>query len=167
MRGKKINFLKDIYIMSHINRWSTIFTIRKESVAEHSFHVAAIVMNLRDDYDFNLGTALAMAICHDMPEIELNDVPRVIKKKYPTIDQAFQVCEEEVIEMLPYWCRASCKAYARNDSIEASIVHLADAMQCMQYAEVEINLGNHNYFDQVFVISNERIQELKNYLKGD
>lgn len=168
--ANRMNFYEDIYVLSHIKRYSTIFRIRDESVAEHSFNVAAICMKLWDDYDFDLGNALQMAIAHDMPEIELNDVPRVIKKKYPAISKVFKECEEEVLQELPRAARIACQWFNDNDSWEAQVVHLADAIQCKQYAEVEIKLGNTGYFDRVIRASIERIaimsQDLEEIKRG-
>lgn len=165
-----MNFAKDIYILSHIKRYSTCHTIRSESVAEHSFFVAAIVMQLHEEYKFNLGQALAMAICHDMPEIELNDVPRVIKARFPNIKEAFEECEQEVINQLPDPIRHALMDYELKDSVEYSIVKLADIIQCLQFTGTEIELGNKGYMQEVHdssaLLSRDYLAYLKPYKRG-
>ncbi len=161
MNTSKLNFLHDIYRLAYIKRYSNIPKIHEESVAEHGFFVAAIVMDLHDRYKFDLGCALAIAVAHDMPEMELNDAPWILKEKYPKIKQAFDECEREVAEMLPTACRAGVLAYDRNDSIETRIVHLADAMQCIQFAKVEVDLGNKGYMEKVYINSIDRVNKIQ------
>jgi len=160
-----MNFLHDIYRLAYIKRYSNIPKLHEESVAEHGFFVAAIVMDLHDTYRFDLGYALAIAVSHDMPEMELNDAPWIIKEKYPQIKVAFDVCEREVAKSLPTACREGVLAYDQNKSIETAIVHLADAIQCKQFAEVEVGLGNKGYMAVVVSNSLERIATLKKDLK--
>ena len=152
-----MNYLEDVYILSHIKRYSTVHTIREESVAEHGYFVAAIVMKLHEDYTFNLGFAIQVAIAHDMPEMELNDVPRLIKNKYPRIAAAFKECEQEVKEQLPMAVQFALDEYELNSSIEAKIVHYADAIQCEQFSLTEVKLGNKGYMEAVLIKSRERI----------
>ena len=164
-----MNYESDIYILAEIKRYSTCFTIRQESVAEHGFFVAALVMELNDKYNFNLTNGLMMAIAHDMPEIELNDASHVLKKNYPEIKEAFDVCERRVAKTLPTNCRLGVQMYDANDSIAATVVHLADAIQCRQFAKVEVSLGNQGYMLKVLRSSEERIkileQQLERYMK--
>lgn len=145
-----MNYLNDIYRLSFIKRYSNVPKLHEESVAEHGFFVAAIVLELYDRYDFDLGKALIIAVSHDMTEIELNDCPHIIKKKYPKIAEAYQECEEEVAKLMPQMVEWGAKEFDKSDkSAEAQIVHLADVIQCIQYAEVEISLGNKGYMQEV------------------
>ena len=160
-----MNYLEDIYILSHIKRYSTVHTLRTESVAEHSFNVAAILFRLHEDYEFNLPEAVTMAIVHDMPEMELNDVPRIIKQRYPLIKDAFRACELDVIDELPMPVRAYLQTYEQMDTVEAKMVKFADVIQCKQYAHTEMKLGNHGYMEDVYHASLKRINEMKEELK--
>lgn len=160
-----MNYLEDIYILSHIKRYSTVHTIREESVAEHSFNVAAILFHLHDHYRFDLGEAIQMAIAHDMPEMELNDVPRLIKDKYPAIKEAFKVCEHDVIEKLPPSVRSCIKSYHAMDTVEAAMVKFADVIQCEQFARTEVNLGNEGYMREVLEASSARVAQYELELK--
>ncbi len=160
-----MQFLKDIYRLSVIKRYSNVPKIQQESVAEHCFHVAAICMDMHDIYDFNLGEALQIAISHDMPEMELNDAPHVIKQKYPQIKAAFEECEREVAKSLPTACCWGVMAYDAQECVESKIVFLADAMQCVQFSKVEVDLGNKGYMREVYINSELRVQEIKKELK--
>jgi len=159
-----MTFLEDIYRLAYIKRYSNVPKIHEESVAEHGFFVAAIVMELYEVYKFDLGEAVIIAISHDMPEIELNDAPWVIKKKYPAIAKAFAECEREVAETLPKACRHGVLEYDKNESIESRIVRLADAIQCIQFSKVEVDLGNKGYMERVYTNSKARVRNLQRKL---
>ena len=160
-----MNYLEDIYRLRFIKRYSNLPTIHEESVAEHGFFVAAIVMDLKKDYDFDLGNALAMAIAHDMPEIELNDCPHVTKKKYPAIAKAYERCEVEVAQELPFPAQVAVTEFNIGMSLNAKIVKMADVIQCIQYARTEIKLGNDGYMQKVLDNSLNRLEQLQKELK--
>ena len=160
-----MNYLEDIYILSHIKRYSTVHTIREESVAEHGYFVAAIVMKLHEYYNFDLGVAVQVAIAHDIPEMELNDVPRLIKNKYPAIAKAFKECEQEVKSQLPPSVQVALDIYAETMPMESKIVHYADAIQCEQFSLTEVKLGNKGYMDEVLIKSRERIAHFNKILE--
>lgn len=161
-----MNFEKDIYILNNLIRYSTTHTIVKESVASHSFFVAAIVMKLEEKYRFDTAFAVSMAVCHDLPEIELTDLPRPIKLKYPDIYAAYKSHEEEVINKMPSYVQKMLRHYRdKPDSEESLIVKLADTMQCLQFAQNEIALGNHGYTDEIVSGSYTIIHELEKRLK--
>lgn len=162
---RDFNYMHDIYILSEIKRYSTVYTLRSESVAEHGFYVAAIVMDLSSKYRFNLGKALAMAISHDMPEIELNDAPHVIKQKYPEIKEAFDICELKVAKLMPKAVQEGIMEYLGKETVASLVVHLADAIQCAQYAQVEVRMGNLGYMKEVLDTSRRRVTILEEGLE--
>lgn len=161
-----MNFLDDMYRLSTIKRYSTVFRIHEESVAEHSFFVQAILVELWDGYVFDLSRAMILALAHDMPEIELNDCPHITKEKYPEIKEAFDICESQVARTLPWVLREAVEEYNKGETIEAKMVHLADVLQCMQYAQVELDMGNRGYMTKVHQKSRMRANALKEELHG-
>jgi hypothetical protein len=56
--------------------------------------------------------------------------------------------------------------YNKADTVECQIVHLADTMQCMQFARMELKLGNAGYMSEVYAGSLARIHELEVELKS-
>ena len=160
-----MNFREDIYVLDTIKRYSTVYTIKEESVASHSFFVAALVLDLHSTYEFDLGGALGIAICHDMPEIELNDIPRPIKLKYPELNRLLKKHEDDIIKEMPIAVRRFLKWYKNSpNSTESLIVKLADTLQCIQFAENEIKLGNKGYMLEVVSKSYEIIRKLEEKL---
>ena len=160
-----MDYLNDIYIVCKAEIDKPVNGIPLDMLGDHSFNVAAILFRLHEDYEFNLPEAVTMAIVHDMPEMELNDVPRIIKQRYPLIKDAFRACELDVIDELPMPVRAYLQTYEQMDTVEAKMVKFADVIQCKQYAHTEMKLGNHGYMEDVYHASLKRINEMKEELK--
>ena len=160
-----MNYLQDIYRLAYIKRYSNIPKLHEESVAEHGFFVAAIVMQLHEEYRFDLGRAICIATAHDMAEMELNDAPWIIKQKYPAIKKAFEECEAEVLKQMPIAVRKAAQEFEEAEIVEAKVVILADAMQCLQFATEELKTGNEGYMREVYNNSVKRIVELQEELE--
>jgi len=161
-----MSFIDDIYILNNIKRYSTVPCVHDETVAAHSFFVAAIVIHLHERYSFNLYEAVFMAICHDMPEIELNDLPRGVAEKYPAVAQAFKSVAAEALATLPVAVQTAVKVYEKRDSIEAMIVKLADAMQCKQKAQQEVKISGNEYMKEVIAGADATINDIERKIQG-
>jgi len=156
-------YIDQIYGLSYVIRYNCVPRIRDETVAEHSFYVAAIVLGLHEKYDFNLGKALQIAVAHDLVESETGDVTHKIKMDYKGVYDAVEEAEAKAIQKFPSPVQEGF-ALLNGDSIEATIVHFADTIQCTQYAKHEIALGNTGYMSQVFHSSNLRANQLEEKL---
>ena len=93
MRDKILKEANEIYAIKDVHRYNNTFKIKDESVAEHSFFVAAMVLMLHRYFKFNLERALSIAIIHDFSEIYITDVPRSTKLLYPRIDKAVKLSD--------------------------------------------------------------------------
>ena len=158
-------YIEAIYPLSYIIRYSNIPRIKDESVAEHSFYVAAIVQKLYDSYFFNLGIALNMAISHDIIEVHVNDIPHLIKRRHPKLTTLLKEIEKEEAKGFPRAVGVGIDDLTQ-DTIEAKIVHMADAIQCKQYAMNEIKLGNTGYMEEVEEYSTIRVNKLESECKS-
>ena len=138
--------------------------VRDESVAEHSFFVAAIVMRLHGDYTFDLGVALQCAISHDVAEVFIDDINHEIKRDFPDVANALKAAERTVMNNFPNPFQQGAFIY-NSSTTEGTIVHLADVIQCLQYAKTEISLGNQGYMLKVEEESTRRIKELEEKLR--
>jgi 5'-deoxynucleotidase YfbR-like HD superfamily hydrolase len=153
-------FYEQIYNLSHIQRYSTVPRIKNESVAEHSFFVAALVVRLHKDYQFDIGRAVSMAILHDWTESWIDDITVPTKRKFEEIELAISKAEIEVAhEEFPEPILSLWLEHKDGLSIESKIVHLADVMQCIQYAKGEVTLGN-KYMERVLNDSESRLISL-------
>jgi len=155
--------------LSYICRYSNIPRIKNESVAEHSFLVAALVIKLYEEYKFNLGAALLAAVAHDITEYVVNDVTHETKRLFPTIAKYMRKAEDVAADTLPEHARLGIKIF--NGEVQACytesmVVQLADIIQCQQYAENEVRLGNSGYMARVVDESIVRQEILKSNLEA-
>ena len=156
-------FLRRAYTLEHTMRYSMIPVNHRESVASHSFFVVLGVRLLHEEYHFDLLSALTMAISHDMGEIGVSDVNHVVKEKYPFVKEAIKKAEIEESKSFPACIQADLMCYdvcKGTPTPEAQFVHLADAMQVLQYAENEMKLGNSGYMKSVYDKTQIRLREL-------
>lgn len=154
-------YMELMYRLDYLVRYSNVPRIHDESVASHSFFVAAIVIKLHEKYKFDLSRAVLMAVCHDIPEARTNDVSHEIQKLYPEIKEALRAAEARVLDELPSAIKSAVIEYNTAATIEARVVHLADALQCNQYASHEVQMGNKGYMLEVVNNSQIRIDELE------
>jgi 5'-deoxynucleotidase len=79
--------LGDMYRAGDVNRWQIVKTLKQQSVAEHSFHVAVISLHLfrkvaahtKTDVSSLAEVVLRWALMHDMPEVLTGDVATPFK----------------------------------------------------------------------------------------
>jgi len=164
-----MDYLSNIYNLKFIIRYSNVERIRDESVAEHSFFVASLVLELANEYKFNIGKALQMAIVHDYPEVYVDDVSQEVKRNFPKIRESLKNAEKEAIKNFSKSVQKAYNEYELFDSIEAKIVKLADILSVLQYCKSEINLGNNGYISDVYSktykLQNKFREILKEYKK--
>lgn len=162
--AKLHEFFMQSYSLEHTKRYSMKPVIHQESVAAHSFFVALGVLLMSKTYRFDVNKAVKIAICHDLAEMEISDVNHLVKKNYPAVADALKAAEMQIVQGFPAEVQPFCTMYHDNTP-EAMVVHLADAMQCLQYAENEIGMGNGGYMIDVRDNSIRRIDALKEKLK--
>ena len=132
-----------VYKLNNIIRYANVSRISSENVAIHSYHVAAIVMQLYTEFEFNLEHALVMALSHDIPETEIDDISHATKSKFPDVAKALKAAEAKTVDGYPTFMKGAIRDFEQGKSVEAIIVQIADADQCTQYSEYEIkHLGN-------------------------
>jgi len=134
-----------VYNLKFIQRYSITPRITNETVAEHSFFVATYVMELYNDYKFDLNKAVQMAIIHDFAESFIGDITLSTKTMCPDLVEAVSNAEKEVMfQNFPSFIYELYREYDQRTSVESLIVKLADTMQVKQYAGNEIELGNNS-----------------------
>lgn len=160
-----------VYKLNDIIRYSNVSKLSKESVATHSYHVALIVLELSTKYNFNLEKALVMALSHDIPETEIDDISHKTKMILPTVAKALKEAEQKIVSTYPSILRDAIEEYENGSTVEAIIMQIADADQCAQYSNYEINcLGNTSsemrvIYDESVKRVNILLEKIQNYKK--
>ena len=158
-------YYEKIYRLCYIIRYGNIPRIRDENVAEHTFLVSALILKLYDEYSFDLGKALVISTSHDILEADTNDICHVLKKDNEELYNAIKKAEKSFIKNYPSAVKYGIEEYDSDDTIEANIVHLADALQCLQTANNELKTGGNEYFIEVKENSIIRVEKIRNELK--
>jgi len=135
--------LDELYRLKFIIRYSNLPRVRDESVAEHSFFVAAICIDILPEYpEADMGKVLLMANIHDWAEARIDDIAHDVKRDYPNINKAIKAAEVKVMKRYPQYVQDAYTEYEAGVTLEAKIVKLADIKQCIQYLDTEVELGN-------------------------
>ena len=159
------DFVDDIYTLKALTRYNNKFKIINESVAEHSFFVAVLVLKMHDDYKFDLGKALKMALVHDIPELHLSDVTHDVKRNFPKLAKEVLSAEYSIMtHKYPNWLSAFME-FESEETPEALIVKMADNLSCVQYATAEMALGNKGYMKEVAKDAGKRVMRSEVKLK--
>jgi 5'-deoxynucleotidase YfbR-like HD superfamily hydrolase len=87
----------DLLSLSNVHRWTVIATSRHQSVAEHSYRVAVISIELLArlgvlDLDSKFQT-VAWALVHDWPETLTGDIDGKFKRMFPDIHDSLRRVE--------------------------------------------------------------------------
>ena len=135
--------MKDLYRLKFITRYSNVPRVRDESVAEHSFFVASIAMQLMDKFpDADRAKVIGMATIHDWAEAHVDDVAHDVKRDYPKVGRALKDAEAKVMKRYGIWAQELYEEYEKGVSLEARIVKYCDIKQCVQYLQTEVDMGN-------------------------
>lgn len=156
-------WLSRVFKLRGLKRYNDRIQILSEDVAQHSYFVSLIVLQLAQDYKFDTGRALSMAIIHDLPELYCSDVSHRVKSEFPQVGRAIKEAEAQIWHRhFPYEWGSLARELEDGKTIEALIVLLADAVSVLQYSDCEISLGNSTpEMQRVRVETELRVADLK------
>ena len=153
-------FAKDIDILRSLVRYQNCHRNINETVAEHSFYVAILVLKLREYYSFNLETALKTALVHDCAEAAISDVPHNIKMQNPKLAEALEEAETNVTkEMLSDEALQLIRQFNHGETPEGLACQLGDILSVVMYANAELTSGN-KVFNYIAIKAIERCKEV-------
>lgn len=166
------SFIQDVDGLRNIVRYATAPRNARETVAEHSFFVAAYVLKLYDIYKFDLQKALSLSLLHDFPEIYISDVPHPIKAQNPELNDALEAAEHKVaVDHLSEVVASWLQEFNTGSSPEGLVCCLADVLSVASYSSYEVSLGNKDYMLDVFNKVQTRwksiLEKLKDYKRSD
>lgn len=119
--------------LADVQRWGIVRTIRKQSVAEHSYYVALwtepLMRKLGVTDPERILAAVRYALLHDKPEVVSGDVPSPLKQRLPKgiIDDA---------------CKSSMDIPKPPDDLTALVVKTLDLFEALTFIVEDEALGN-------------------------
>lgn len=126
-------------------RYNTRTILHRQSVAEHSYHVAvmAAVIGSYCDESIDLAALLQIALLHDVPEILTGDILYPVKNHSPEIKKFFASIEAQLVDdhlSVP----DRLVRYVKQDSLSLEIFLLdcCDLLDLTWYCAEEVRCGN-------------------------
>lgn len=153
--------------MRHLRRCNTLPTISDEDVAQHSYYVAMLAMSIGDEYntyatehnvgyhpldaenqmdELNMEVVLRKALCHDMEETFVSDIPWNIKHADDETHTMFEKAVQKHMDLvfdgtstfqIQRDMNRSCK-----DGLEGELVNVTDMLELGIYSWEEYAQGN-------------------------
>lgn len=119
-----------VYDAGMIERFHTCRTTRRQTVGEHSWGVAMVLMHICDP-SVNL---LKAAMLHDVPELVTGDIPAPAKWACRPLAEALNQFEDDI-------CIGWGIAVELTDD-EHNLLKWADMFELCLYAKAEVGMGN-------------------------
>ena len=129
----KLKFIELMDKMKDIERAMFLKNWRQETNAEHSFHLAMMVITFSEDFpELDIEKCLKFAIIHDIVEIYAWDTVALDVKMEKTKDfrenESLKRLEREFWEVLPDFIEL-LKEYEKKSSLETKYVYSLDKIQ--------------------------------------
>lgn len=129
MSTRRIN---DLLNLSTVLHWHSVPTLRKPSVAEHSYRVAVIALEIAQRLNRGVSPSsviieshvMRWALMHDGPETETGDLPHTAKVRLPS-----GVWSKLEAELCPWYMDEVLRLHAP----ERAIVKIADLMELVLF----------------------------------
>lgn len=117
----------DLLCLADVHRWNVVKTVRSQSVAEHSFAVAVIAMEICERLGvYPTATVMWHALTHDMPEVLTGDIDGKFKRDNPEVKAAIVAAEKRAFPDL---------SRIGDPGVEA-VVKLADKIEGLAWISV-------------------------------
>ena len=123
-----------VYDAGAVERFHTRRAIRRQTVGEHSWGVAMVLMSICEP-SANL---LKAAMLHDVPELATGDIPAPFKWAYPDLDDLLSQAEDRI--------SAEWGVAVELTDDELHLLKWADMFELCMYARTEVAMGNRYMF---------------------
>lgn len=142
--------------MKYINRWSLMFSVQNENIAEHSSQVAlvahalAVISNVYFGGSLDANAIAVKALFHESSEVVTGDLPTPIKYFNPEIKTAYKGLEktanEKLLEHLPQELKSVYSPLLFDeDSTEHRFVKYADKICAYLKCIDELKMSNSEF----------------------
>lgn len=136
-----MKYPRKLYNAGAVKRWHTVRTIQDQTVADHSWGVISILLQICEPSV----QLLHVAAFHDMAEASSGDIPAPIKWAYPKLGAALDEVEKDFNET--HRLDMELNAY------EHQLLKWADMMELVMFTTTEIQLGNTHMVPSVTEVS--------------
>jgi 5'-deoxynucleotidase YfbR-like HD superfamily hydrolase len=137
--------VQDWYRLYQVKRFHMIRTNHSQSVAEHSYLVTAIAMEIANRMEINDTNIIKCAILHDRHEVITGDIPTQVKNDDNR--RLEHEVDQEVLTLLE-----------RMNSTERAIVKLADIMEGIVFLSKEItDAHGRRVMDYLYEVLNQNL----------
>lgn len=160
-------------IMNNITRYSTTPSLIKESVSDHSYLIALMVIDFSYQYKdlfshVSREQLLMRAILHDLCESVTGDIPSPAKRAVPSCERMFDEIETKISSAISegrpddfaYMLKKSIN-FSDNTDVEQTLFKSLDLLCVLIKTYNELNLGN-KYYTRVANEMHEVLTKLHN-----
>lgn len=129
--------ISDPRLAGDVKRWHVVTTNRQQTVAEHSWNVARILLAIWPDCPREV---VIEALFHDCGEIETGDPPSTLKNRDDRLGPVYKQIENDVrLSMcLPWGLPPPHEMYG----YEKQVLRMADMIEMLEFSLREEMLGN-------------------------
>ncbi len=117
----------------NVRRYHTHPTLRQQTVAEHSWHVMRLFLELFPDAV--TVEVLTWILYHDVAEIGTGDIPFPLKARYPELKNIMDGIEEEVTENMGI-------VWPDITSRQRTLIKICDLCEMFEWGREEVMMGN-------------------------
>jgi 5'-deoxynucleotidase YfbR-like HD superfamily hydrolase len=125
--------LGDVLRADSVKRWQIVDILKDQSLAEHTYGVAMIAIELAKRLGADQSRALFAAVLHDMPEVITGDIPTPVKEVLAVRDRIDEI-EKEI-----YFSGVNLNTFED----VAHIVKQADLLESCWFLRHRRGLGPH------------------------
>lgn len=127
----------DPRLAGEVVRWHTLPMSRRDTVAEHSWNVARIVLAIHPSASREL---IIEALMHDIGEVMTGDMPHLTKLQYPELRAGLMHCETIAREeMVQSW---NVPAHRSISAHEHWVLGIADKLEMWEMGAEEVIRGS-------------------------
>jgi len=157
--------------MASIFRFATVPSIHRETVAEHSYHVAFLTMLVGDylkarGWHVNELKMISMALIHDIEEVVSGDVLGPLKRG--KFKEELEKLNARGMEFLCHSLGEDAgehykeiwNEYRKGETIEAATVKFLDLMAILVHSVKEVHSGNRYFRELLIAVAGELVEYL-------
>lgn len=124
-----------------IQRYHTRSTIQTQTIAEHTWNVLRIWVELYGPPDPNVTVAIMF---HDVGEARTGDLPHTVKRDHPELKEPLKEIERmHLRNLVEQHCRLGADTLMHVNNWDMMCIKMCELIEMAEFARDEYDLGNH------------------------